>query len=160
MQPSSLRNDRKITSVLRCSWPMNAPPAQGRRSRPRGLSPWSGHWKATGRRSQNGEVISLPILSCLAAESRPQKGVFLLVHFVSRKGERLSLRPRICPQKWPDQRGSTKNLSQNRPQRGGQAHFAPSTPQNEPVPDVSAASKLCNSATTALRCAPTLLRPG
>jgi hypothetical protein len=29
----------------------------------------------------------------------------------------------------------TKNLSENRPQRGGQAHFAPRAPQNEPVPD-------------------------
>ena len=32
---------------------------------------------------------------------------------------------------------SSKILSQNRPQRGGQAHFAPKTPQNEPVPDGS-----------------------
>jgi hypothetical protein len=30
-----------------------------------------------------------------------------------------------------------KRLSQNRPQRRGQAHFAPKTPQNEPVPDGS-----------------------
>jgi hypothetical protein len=28
-----------------------------------------------------------------------------------------------------------KSLSQNRPRRGGQAHFAPKTPQNAPVPD-------------------------
>ena len=28
------------------------------------------------------------------------------------------------------------SLSENRPQRGGQAHFAPKAPQNEPVPDV------------------------
>ncbi len=31
----------------------------------------------------------------------------------------------------------TKNLSQNRLPEGGQAHFAPKTPQNEPVPDGS-----------------------
>jgi polyphosphate kinase len=31
----------------------------------------------------------------------------------------------------------TKSLSQNRPPKGGQAHFAPKTPQNEPVPDGS-----------------------
>jgi Mrp family chromosome partitioning ATPase len=30
-----------------------------------------------------------------------------------------------------------KSLSENRQQRGGQAHFAPKTPQNEPVPDGS-----------------------
>jgi 5-oxoprolinase (ATP-hydrolysing) len=30
-----------------------------------------------------------------------------------------------------------ESLSENRPQRGGQAHFAPKAPQNEPVPDGS-----------------------
>ncbi len=33
---------------------------------------------------------------------------------------------------------AAKSLSQNRLQKGGQAHFAPQTPQNEPVPDGSA----------------------
>jgi hypothetical protein len=31
--------------------------------------------------------------------------------------------------------GGSKRLSENRLTRGGQAHFAPKTPQNEPVPD-------------------------
>ncbi len=33
--------------------------------------------------------------------------------------------------------GDIDSLSQNRPKTGGQAHFAPKTPQNEPVPDGS-----------------------
>jgi hypothetical protein len=36
------------------------------------------------------------------------------------------------------------SLSQNRPPRGGQAHFAPKTPQNEPVPDGSGISSKAN----------------
>ena len=33
------------------------------------------------------------------------------------------------------------SLSQNRPQRGGPAHFAPQTPQNEPVPELREAAE-------------------
>jgi enterochelin esterase family protein len=49
-----------------------------------------------------------------------------------------------------------KSLSQNRPQRGGQAHFAPRTPQNEPVPDSSGiGSKNRPGPTTAHTSSPT-----
>jgi hypothetical protein len=41
------------------------------------------------------------------------------------------------PQAEAKSQADAKNLSQNRPQRGGQAHFTPKTPQNEPVPDGS-----------------------
>jgi len=44
---------------------------------------------------------------------------------------------RTLPAEFAFRHVETKSLSQNRLRRGGQAHFAPKTPQNEPVPDGS-----------------------
>ncbi len=50
-------------------------------------------------------------------------------------------------------RRANKNLSQNRPQTGGQAHFAPKTPQNEPVPDGSGIGSKSQAAVLGPLCA-------
>jgi hypothetical protein len=45
---------------------------------------------------------------------------------------------------------SSQSLSENRPQRGGQAHFAPRAPQNEPDPDGSRIGSQADSTAEAI----------
>jgi molybdopterin biosynthesis enzyme len=81
------------------------------------------------------ELFVRPAISAMAGPgfAAPPAVSARLNHAFHHAGGRAAYLPAVL-----DIRGSdSKSLSQNRPPRGGQAHFAAKTPQNEPVPDDS-----------------------